>query len=401
MPAPLPPAVVLGIDTPIGLAIVRDLGAHGVAVHGIARQAGALGLASRYLRQGHLRADGEAALIGQLRELARGLGHACLYAISEADIALLNRHRDGLRCYTMMFADAERMARVLDKEQTYRAAQAAGICVPRTVQAGSAAEAAAACAALRYPLVLKWADPNRAAPVLAAAGLKLDKTRYCHCASELLAYLQPYEAVGQFPLIQEYCPGYGLGQFILMRGGQAHFQFQHRRIHEWPPEGGVSSVCEALAPEAHRALMAQSLALLRALEWEGIAMVEYRYDPHSGVAALMEVNGRFWGSLPLACQAGAPFPWLYYQLFVMGKEVRQTPYQAGARCRFMIPESKRLLRVLFGQRRIADKSLTLRRLPALRAYLGGFFRPRSGYYVFAWRDPLPFLRDMLNMLRRR
>ena len=36
MTAPLLSAVVLGIDTPIGLTIVRDLGMRGVVVHGIA-----------------------------------------------------------------------------------------------------------------------------------------------------------------------------------------------------------------------------------------------------------------------------------------------------------------------------------------------------------------------------
>ena len=42
MDSPLLPAVVLGIDTPIGLAIVRNLGRHGVPVYGIARSSTAL-----------------------------------------------------------------------------------------------------------------------------------------------------------------------------------------------------------------------------------------------------------------------------------------------------------------------------------------------------------------------
>ncbi len=35
------PAVVLGIDTPIGLSIIRELGQHGVPVTGIGRTPGA------------------------------------------------------------------------------------------------------------------------------------------------------------------------------------------------------------------------------------------------------------------------------------------------------------------------------------------------------------------------
>lgn len=393
------PAVVLGIDTPIGLAIVRDLGAHGVAVYGMGRTADALGSHSRYLHQAIVRAQGEAALVDQLCALAGRLGRACLFAISEGDIGLLNRHRARLGAYQLMFADAARMTSVLNKEATYAAAARVGIRVPRTEQPASMADVTAIGATLRFPAVLKWANPNRVAAALAGAGLALDKTHYCYSAAELSTYLQPYEAAGIYPLVQEYCTGYGLGQFVLMHKGVAHSTFQHRRIHEWPPEGGFSSLCESLPLGQHAPLMAQSVALLRELDWEGIAMVEYRHDPATGTSALMEINGRFWGSLPLAYHAGANFPWLSYRLYGMGEAVTQQAYRGGLRCRFMIPETKRLLRILFQQDRIADKNVAFARLPELLSYLVDFVRPATRYYVFEWRDPAPFLADLLGAAR--
>jgi len=54
------PAVVFGIDTPIGLTIVRDLGRHGVPVYGVARNNEGLGLSSRWLRRGLVREAGTA-----------------------------------------------------------------------------------------------------------------------------------------------------------------------------------------------------------------------------------------------------------------------------------------------------------------------------------------------------
>lgn len=393
------PAVVLGIDTPTGLAIVRDLGAHGVRVYGIAREKGALGMWSRYLYQGLLRADGEAALIEQLCEIGQRLGRACLFAISENDIAMLNRYRDRLVSYQLMFADEARMTRVLNKEQTYAAAVKIGMRVPRTEQVGSIAEVLEIAASLHYPVVLKWANPNDVMHALSAAGLPLDKTHYCYSSAELLAYLRQYEAVGIYPLIQEYCAGYGLGQFVLMRDGVAHYVFQHRRVHEWPPEGGFSSLCESVALSSHSALMVKSIALLRDLEWEGVAMVEYRHDPATGESALMEINGRFWGSLPLAYHAGASFPWLNYCLFGKSDAVAQQPYRSGLRCRFMVPETKRLMRILFQKERIADKNLLFRRRAQLGVYLADFIRPQTRYYVFEWRDPAPFFGDIANMLR--
>jgi predicted ATP-grasp superfamily ATP-dependent carboligase len=394
MSATLKPAVVLGIDTPIGLAIIRDLGTRGVRVTGLGRSAGALGMSSRYLHQGLVRADGEAALIAQLLELGQALGPACLFAISENDIAMLNRHRERLSGFALMFADEARMARVLNKEQTYAAAAQVGIRVPRTEQPASMAEVLALAHELRFPVVLKWANPNDVIHTLADAGLALDKTCYCYTGDELAAYLRPYEKVGIYPLIQEYCVGYGLGQFVLMHRGEAQSTFQHRRVHEWPPEGGFSSLCESLPDTSHQALMAQSIALLRALDWEGVAMVEYRHDPATGESALMEINGRFWGSLPLAYHAGAAFPWQMYRLFGMGLPVEQQGYRSGLRCRFMVPETKRLIRVLFRQSAIADRTLTFRRLPELAVYLADFIRPQTRYYVLQLKDPMPLVCDI-------
>lgn len=383
------PAVLLGIDTPIGLAIVRDLGRRGVPVYGIARSARALGMASRHLARGLVREAGDAGTLAQLQALAAELGPACLFAIAESDITWLNGVRAQLPAYRMMFADADRMARVLYKDRTYEAAAAAGIDVPHTVHPRSMAQAAALAPGLRYPVVLKWANPNAVAAPLRAAGLALEKLCYCADAPALLARLSRYESLGTYPMVQEYRAGRGLGQFVLMQGGVAHCRFQHCRLHEWPPEGGVSTLCESIALTDHVALMAQSVALLRALDWEGVAMVEYRYDPATGRAALMEVNGRFWGSLPLACQAGASFPWLCYQLLGLGRAVRQPAYTAGVRCRFMVPETRRLLRVLAGRQ--PDRWRTL------GSYLAGFTRADTRYFVYDRDDRAPMWRDLRNM----
>lgn len=394
------PAVVVGVDTPIGLTVVRDLGQAGVPVVGIGRSATALGLSSRFVTRPLVRARDAEAFIEQLAQLGAELGPACLFAVSESDITLLNRHRERLAGFTIMFADQARMDSVLNKDQTYAAAARVGIRTPRTGQPASLAEVRQLGAELRFPVVLKWANPHEVAARLGAAGLALDKTHYCHSARELLDYLAPYERAGVYPLVQEYCAGYGLGQFVLMKDGQPQYTFQHRRVHEWPPEGGFSSMCESLPPGAHAEQMAKSVALLRELRWEGIAMVEYRHDPATDESALMEVNGRFWGSLPLAWHAGARFPSMMHTLWGRRQPITAPAYRSGVRCRYMLPETKRLLRILFAQHKIADKNLRFRRLPELLGYLGGFVRPRSRYYVFSLLDARPFFSDVGQMLKK-
>jgi len=392
------PAIVLGIDTPIGLTVVRDLGMHGVPVYGIGRTQTALGMHSRFLRRGLVRPASAEALIDQIVELGKELGEACLFAISESDIVLLNRYRDRLGNFKCLFADAPRLASVLDKAQTYVAAEKVGIRAPRTAIIKTMREAERLQTELRFPVVLKWANPHEAWQLLSPFGVKPEKTYYCQTFDELMQCLRRFEPAGTYPLIQEYAAGNGLGQFVLMKDGQAHYTFQHYRVHEWPPEGGASSLCESVPAHLHRDLMDKSIALLRELGWEGVAMVEYRYDPATGDAALMEINGRFWGSLPLAYHAGAHFPYLYYRLFGLGLPVDGPAYRAGVRCRYMVPETKRLARVLFAAHKIPDRSLSFRRVPEVLSYLADFVRPRSHYFVFDRKDPQPFLQDVKQIL---
>jgi hypothetical protein len=47
LPSTLLPAVVVGIETPIGLTVIRDLGSRGVPVIGVGRSETAIGMAPR------------------------------------------------------------------------------------------------------------------------------------------------------------------------------------------------------------------------------------------------------------------------------------------------------------------------------------------------------------------
>ena len=393
--------LLLGIETQIGLTIIRELGRHGVEVHGVAQSAHALGAYSGFLARAHQRARSEAELIRQLRELTTQLAPCHVMAISENDINLLNRSREALPGVKILVPASERMEAVLDKVTTQRIAESVRIPVPRSVEITSIPDLEAAIVGMNFPLIVKWKNPPRVQAQLARAGLQLDKVRYFGSTAELRAYMQQFERIGEFPMIQEYCPGYGLGQFIFMHHGKAILRFQHRRIHEYPPEGGFSTLAEGLDETQHSALMSQSIALLERLDWEGPAMVEYRYDPVRDVARLMEVNGRFWGSLPLAHHSGAEFAWLTYAILGEGLEDERCTPRAGVRCRAMVTETKRLLRILFAAHRIQDPSLRFSKISEFAAYFCEFLNPSTRYYVFSMSDWKPFFADVFFALTAR
>lgn len=393
----LPPVIVLGIDTPIGLTVVRELGEHGVEVHGIARNTRGVGLYSRWLRQGYLRPPSPAELLALLDRIARDSGAPFLMTVSMGDALAMQGAADAgeLPRLRLLGPGREKLELVNDKAAICRIAAGLGIPVPATWEPEPADLDRPMPADLTYPCILKWRDPEIIAPVLAAQGLPMLKTEYAYDPAELTRTLERTRLIGQFPLVQSFCPGGGLGQIFLMRGGDALLRFQHRRLHEWPPEGGTSTLCESVGLDQHAELMAKSEALLRHIGWEGPAMVEYRYDASTGRTALMEINGRFWGSLPLASQAGARFGLGAYYALGLGQPLPPSPaYRVGRQCRYMIPETRRLLAVVNPGQVVQDRSLRFNVGRELLDYVAGFVRPGMGYYVFSVGDPRPFLADM-------
>ena len=399
--ATLEGVVVLGADSQIGLSVIRDLGRSGVPVFGIGRTRAAVGLHSRYLRRGYVHAGRDDALVELLNRIAAEEGARFLMTVSEGDILFLNRIRGQLVGLTPLVPALEAMTLVMDKARVCALAERLGIAVPRTLAVSEDGELAEPARDADFPLVLKWPQPHEVMPLLRERGIAFHKAEYCHDAAELDRALRRYRPLGRFPLVQAYCPGHGLGQMIYMHRGEAALKFQHRRLHEWPPEGGYSTLCESLAPELHPDLMAKSVALLREIGWEGPAMVEYRFDPRSGQAILMEINGRFWGSMPLAWHARARFPWLLYNLMGRGKIVPDAgSYVPGVRCKFLLPDLKRLLRIVFRPQLIQDRSLRFDRVAESAGFLVYLLNPASRYYVFSWDDPAPFLQELRYALRR-
>jgi predicted ATP-grasp superfamily ATP-dependent carboligase len=340
----------------------------------------------------------EADTLTLIREVAARHGARFVMTVSERDILWLNREREALTDLRLLVPDAARMARVLDKSVACAAARAAGIEVPETWQPGSVDDIERVTAGARYPVILKWGDPVAVGPLLRAAGLPVHKAEYCYGADELRRALARYAPIGRCPLVQAFSPGHGIGHMVFMYKGEPVLRFQHRRLREWPPEGGTATAAVSVPLTEHAALFDRSVALLRGLDWEGAAMVEYRHDPATGRSAFMEINGRFWGSQPLAYHAGAPFGWYTYSVLGLGRVPSPSSYRAGLRCRFVIPDTRRLLTVLFNPKVVQNRHLPLSRGGELRDYLVDFLRPRARYFVFQWRDPLPALADLVGVL---
>ena len=100
-------ALLLGIDTPIGLSIIRELGEHGVKVIGLGSSAKSLGRYSKYMYHAYVRERNEDALVGQINGLSAQHGVVAVMAISESDMQLLNRHRPEFGSIKLLIPEAD------------------------------------------------------------------------------------------------------------------------------------------------------------------------------------------------------------------------------------------------------------------------------------------------------
>jgi hypothetical protein len=135
-------------------------------------------------------------------------------------------------------------------------------------------------------------------------------------------------------VVQGHVPGQGVAAFFLRAGGRIVAEMMHRRVHEVPYTGGVSSLRETWW---HSAIVEDAREKLRASGWNGVAMMEYRWDAATDRFAFVEMNARFWGSLHLALYAGADFPRLLLDLW-QGLPVAPPRVPVGIRCRHLPDE---------------------------------------------------------------
>jgi predicted ATP-grasp superfamily ATP-dependent carboligase len=378
------PILVSNGDTAIGLAMIRSLARHGVETHTSVSDPQGLGQYSRYTRSVlRLPRKIDEAVVKTIDDYCR-LNHIThVLAVSEPSIIFLNKHRDWFEPRVrLLFPPQEIFNRALYKDQTFEIAKRCGIEVPKSFTPRTVEEAEA-WTGLHYPVILK---PRHRDSALGTKPVYLLKSERADTRTEMILKLRSYEASGELPMVQEFVAGTGLGVSAVMRNGNPVCLIQHRRLREYPPSGGVSVYCESMNESPD--LVERSVALLRALDWEGVAMVEYRYDELSGHCWLMEVNGRFWGSLPLALHAGVEFPYLLYRsCFETVECQRATP---GVRARALAGDTKWLIAVL----RNGDIS----RGRAVWDYLRAF-HPATKYFVWALDDPKPAIMNFLNRFK--
>jgi predicted ATP-grasp superfamily ATP-dependent carboligase len=326
-----------------------------------------------------------------LSKFVRDINHYCrefaadsVFPTSEAAIMACNQYRNDLGCNPIIPLERE-IQLTFSKANILRLAQSVGIAVPKTVQITDSNLAALDSIDLNFPIVIK-SDSSEV--MLPGRALTSKKTAYASNRADLVKECGSRLAAGQTVLLQEFIDGYGVGISGLFAEGRPVALLAHRRIRESNPCGGPSSLAETIEIEPR--LLDQTATLLKKVGLTGPAMVEYKIDRRSRQPYLMEINGRFWGSILLASAAGLDLPYLYWKM-LNGIDIQpeEKRYRTGIRGRYIVGDTKCLLLCLKGKPKDWPGEMATRG-SALKSYMQSFFDKRTAELILTSSDPAPF-----------
>lgn len=363
--------------------MIRSLGRNGVTVTAASHENPSLGMVSRYSSGRFVHPDPEAhagmfvhALVDHLREN----DYDAVVPVSDQTTALVVREKQPLEATgTTVAAESwETFSKAYDKARTFEFAADLDVPTPGTVAPDSLSDLADRCDDLQFPVVVK----SRSKSVWGADGslhlFRVLPNHYVETKADLLdRYRSMLESddvlTGYPPIVQEVVDGETTTTTVLADDGEVRAYFQERRLRTFPDVGGNSTLLTGMFDTK---MLAYAERVVAALGWTGPAQVEFMRTP-AGEYYLIEVNGRYWGSLPLAIESGVDFPWLHYQLLRGRPCDLCVPYRTNVRQR----------RLLFGDIKWLVEQLTGRNPRALVPFLRDFFG--TNHTFFSLEDPHP------------
>lgn len=307
------------------------------------------------------------------------VGIDSLKAVSEYS-SLLEPHFD------FIVPSLESMEIADDKQKLIDIAMKTGIPCPQTTTLSANESIEQLSERIKYPVVIKYRKGE---------ALKLKPAKRYKIVEDRQTFVEIYSqmhSAQEFPLVQEYIHGDGFGvSAVFDKRGEPLEIFCHKRLREYPVTGGPSCFCESIWDDR---LVDYAIRLLKELNWRGVAMVEFKGSLDGGVC-LMEINPRFWGSLPLSILSGCDIPFAIYRAASgepgSADNIRKCGYKQGTRMRFLFQD----LLSLPGYMRMKKNKLKF-----LLQFTGQLLNPRIRDGVLELKDLRPSLAYIRQAIKK-
>jgi predicted ATP-grasp superfamily ATP-dependent carboligase len=382
----------------VGVAIVRSLGRKRIEITAADNVRAATAFFSRYCRHRVAYAPPErnsSAFIASMLGLVKRRHYDVLIPYSDLVMMPISRHRDMFtRFVKVPIPEYETIARAHNKSEMLDIAAEQGISCPRTYRISAIHELKRISQNIEYPVVIK----PRASTIWhgnTGSTTNISRENYANSAEELVPKYERVHRRSEWPLVQEYIPGEGYGVCALLNESDPRAVFVHKRIREYPITGGPSTLRVSVLNPQLRNL---GLKILKALKWHGVAMVEFKMDSRDNKPKLMEINGRFWGSLALSMWSGVDFPYLLYKMAAEGDVDPVFNYKVGVKCRWIVGDFLHFASALRGSANRWKETVEFAK----------FYESNLHYDELCMDDPFPVvgamivgIQDLYHLMRRR
>jgi len=323
------------------LAVIRSLGSKGVKVlAGDSTKLNA-GFLSKYCWKRYLYPPPErekSHFIKTLLSLVKKENIDLIIPITDFTMIPLVENKEELEEYTIVAAPpAEIALKAYDKLKTIQIAKKCKIPTPETKLINEN-DLFKQAAQIRYPVVIKprmkvvWVGEKAYTFKVGESNYAYNKNDFVKKFKLINRKVQKLGLQKDFLMVQNYTGNGGYGVELLIQDSKLIAWFMHKRLREYPITGGASTLRESVFIKN---LLPMSLRLLNEMKWSGVAMVEFKLG--NSKATLMEVNGRFWGSLPLAVNSGVDFPYLLLKSLLYRDYNMTMSYKLGVKQKWTIP----------------------------------------------------------------
>jgi len=258
------------------------------------------------------------------------------------EIFILSKYAAGLENIKTLLPEFESLRTAHKKDLSASIARKLNIPLPLTLVPKTEQDCTAFFNENTKPVVLKYLNSNSAKGVF-----------YIYTTDQLRSH---FTNIGDF-VLQEYIKGSGYGVSMLYNRGKLRASFTHKRLEEKISTGGTSTLRISVR---NVALESYAKALLDHLNWNGVAMVEFKWDDKTNRGYFIEINPRFWGSLALAYYSGMDFPWYYYRILRDGDIEPVYTYKEGVKVKWLLGGVLAFIDSLVHDRRIVLHHLSMR-----------------------------------------
>jgi len=269
------------------------------------------------------------SFIESLRERIEQSGFDVLLPTTDLTTYTLSRHAGLLEDLAALpVAPSAASAMCKDKMQLTEFAIKNGIEAPKTHRVSSEEHLCELAPKLDYPVIFK---PRKSSGGV-GTGLVRDSEELLGAYRQLPGVSEDVFDFTQ-PLVQEFVPGSVHEVNVLFNRGSPRALLTQRRLLKYPRFGAGIYNETTNEPD----LKERAVRLLSALNWHGPAQVEFLRHEKTGKPYLLEVNGRFWGTMDLSVAAGMDFPVLACRMARDGDVPEQAEYRVGLRYRWPFP----------------------------------------------------------------